>query len=80
MPRNYRNVSMYEQEILEMKSQGKTLREIGKQLGFSYEQVHNFTLLFSLVPVSIFSISVIHFLFQFILSSNRAQNIVLYII
>jgi transposase len=33
---------MYEQEILEMKSQGKTLREIGKQLGFSYEQVHNF--------------------------------------
>jgi lambda repressor-like predicted transcriptional regulator len=42
MPRNYRNISMYEQEILEMKSQGKTLREIGKQLGFSYEQVHNF--------------------------------------
>jgi len=33
---------MYEQEILEMKSQGKTLREIGNQLGFSYEQVHNF--------------------------------------
>lgn len=42
MPRSYRNISMYEQEILEMKSQGKTLREIGKQLGFSYEQVHNF--------------------------------------
>ena len=42
MPRNYRNISMYEQEILEMKSQGKTLREIGTQLGFSYEQVHNF--------------------------------------
>ena len=42
MPRNYRNISMYEQDILEMKSQGKTLREIGKQLGFSYEQVHNF--------------------------------------
>ena len=42
MPRSYRNISMYEQEILEMKSQGKTLREIGNQLGFSYEQVHNF--------------------------------------
>ena len=42
MPRSYRNISMYEQEILEMKSQGKTLREIGNKLGFSYEQVHNF--------------------------------------
>ena len=42
MPRSYRNISMYEQEILEMKSQRKTLREIGSQLGFSYEQVHNF--------------------------------------
>ena len=42
MPRSYRNISMYEQEILEMKSQGKTLREIGNQLGFSYEQLHNF--------------------------------------
>ena len=42
MPRSYRNISMYEQEILEKKSQGKTLREIGNQLGFSYEQVHNF--------------------------------------
>ena len=42
MPRSYKNISKYEQEILEMKSQGKTIREIGKQLGFSYEQVHNF--------------------------------------
>lgn len=42
MPRSYRNISMYEQEIIRMKSQGKTLREIGNQLGFSYEQVHNF--------------------------------------
>ena len=42
MPRSYRNISMYEQEILEMKSQGKTLRKIGNQLGFSYEQLHNF--------------------------------------
>ena len=42
MSRSYRNISMYEQEILEMKSQGKTLREIGNRYGFSYEQVHNF--------------------------------------
>ena len=42
MPRSYRNISMYQHEILEMKSQGKTLREIGTHLGFSYEQVHNF--------------------------------------
>ena len=42
MPRSYRNISTYEQEILEKKSQGKNLREIGNQLGFSYEQVHNF--------------------------------------
>lgn len=42
MPRSYRNISMYEQEIISMKSQGKTLREIGNQLGFSYKQVHNF--------------------------------------
>ena len=28
MSRSYRNISMYEQEILEMKSQGKTLQLI----------------------------------------------------
>ena len=33
---------MYETEILELKSNGKTLREIGELLGFSYEQLHNF--------------------------------------
>lgn len=27
MPRSYRNISMYEQEIIWMKLQGKTLRE-----------------------------------------------------
>ena len=39
MSRNYRNVSMYEIEILELKSNEKTLREIGELLGFSYEQL-----------------------------------------
>ena len=42
MPRSYRNISMYEKEILELKANGKTLREIGEILGFSYERLHNF--------------------------------------
>ena len=42
MPRSYRNISMYEKEILELISQGKSLREIGEQLGFSFEQMRNF--------------------------------------
>ena len=42
MSRSYKHIKEYEREILELKAQGKTLREIGKQLGFSYEQVHNF--------------------------------------
>ena len=42
MPRSYRNVKDYEQEILELKSQGLTKREIGVRFGFTYEQVHNF--------------------------------------
>lgn len=29
MPRSYRHISNYENEILELKSQGLTLREIG---------------------------------------------------
>ena len=42
MSRSYRNISIYESEILELKTKGKSLREIGEVLGFSYEQVHNF--------------------------------------
>ena len=42
MPRSYRHIQEYEKEILELKSQGLTLREIGKRLGFTYEQLHNF--------------------------------------
>ena len=42
MPRKYRHISKYEKEIMEMKSQGKTLRAIGEKYGFTYEQVHNF--------------------------------------
>ncbi len=42
MPRGYRHIQEYEKEILELKAQGMTLREIGERFGFSYEQVHNF--------------------------------------
>lgn len=42
MPRSYRHIQKNETEILTLKEQGKTLREIGEQLGFTYEQLHNF--------------------------------------
>ena len=42
MPRSYRHIKEYEREILELKEQGYTKREIGEKLGFTYEQVHNF--------------------------------------
>ena len=42
MPRGYRHIQEYEKEILELKEQGLTLREIGERFGLSYEQVHNF--------------------------------------
>ena len=42
MPRSYRKIKEYELEILELKSQGQTKREIAERFGFTYEQVHNF--------------------------------------
>ncbi len=42
MPREYRHINEYAEEILRLKSEGITKREIGKRLGFSYDQVHNF--------------------------------------
>ena len=42
MTRNYRHIQKYEKEILELKEQGSTLRQIGERLGFSRKQVHNF--------------------------------------
>ena len=42
MPRSYRHIQEYETEILSLKEQGKTLQEIGNQLGFTRKQVHNF--------------------------------------
>ncbi len=42
MSREYRHINEYAEEILRLKSEGITKREIGKRLGFSYDQVHNF--------------------------------------
>jgi len=42
MPREYRHIKAYEKEIMELKEQGYTKREIGERFDLSYEQVHNF--------------------------------------
>ena len=42
MPREYHHIQHYEKEILELKSQGYTLRAIGEKFGFTYKQMHNF--------------------------------------
>ena len=42
MARSYKHIKEYEKEILELKKQGLTKREIGNELGFSKEQIHNF--------------------------------------
>lgn len=42
MPREYRNIKQYENEILTLKAKGLTLREIGDKLGFSRKQIDNF--------------------------------------
>ena len=42
MARSYRRISEYEEEIIRLKAEGKTKREIGEKYGFTYEQVHNF--------------------------------------
>lgn len=42
MPREYKHIKEYEKEILELKEQGLTLKEIGDRLGFTRKQVHNF--------------------------------------
>lgn len=42
MARSYQHISKYEKEIIELKSQGLTQKEIGERLGFTKKQVHNF--------------------------------------
>ena len=42
MPREYRNIGLYEKEILELREKGLTHKEIGRKLGFSQEQIKKF--------------------------------------
>ena len=42
MPREYRNISQYEKEIVELRSQGFTFKEIGEKYGLTFKQLHNF--------------------------------------
>ena len=42
MPREYRHISQYEKEILELRELGLTYREIGEKLGFTKIQVKEF--------------------------------------
>ena len=42
MPREYRHIELYEKEIIQLLEEGKTLREISEQLGFTYKQVREF--------------------------------------
>ena len=42
MPREYRHISQYEKEILELRESGLTYREISEKLGFTKTQVKEF--------------------------------------
>lgn len=42
MPMNYRYIQQYEKELLKLKEQGLTVREIGENFGLTYEQTHQF--------------------------------------
>lgn len=39
----YRHIQQYEKEILELKEKGFTRKQIGEALGFTAEQIHEFT-------------------------------------
>ena len=42
MARSYRHIQQYEKEILELKKQGLTQREIGERLGFTKKQIKEY--------------------------------------
>ena len=42
MPRKYSYIGNYENEIIEMWTNGMTLREIGEKLGFTHQEMKNF--------------------------------------
>lgn len=43
MPKKYGHIQQYEKEILELKSKGYSRKEIGEKLGFTADQIHEFT-------------------------------------
>ena len=42
MSREYRHMEEYEEGIIRLYEEGRTLREIGEKFGFSYKQMRNF--------------------------------------
>ena len=42
MARSYRHIQGYEEELLALKAEGMTVREIGERYGLTYEQTHEF--------------------------------------
>ena len=42
MPREYKHIKQHEEELLEMKKQGLTHREMGERLGYTKSQVKEF--------------------------------------
>ena len=42
MPREYRHIQQYENEIINLWNDGKSLREIGEKFGFTYKQMREF--------------------------------------
>ena len=42
MPRSYRHIQQYGKEMVELKEEGMTVKEIGAKFGLTYEQAHDF--------------------------------------
>ena len=42
MPRKYSHIQEHEKEILELRRQGMTLRQIGEKLGFTHKEMRGF--------------------------------------
>lgn len=42
MPRKYTHIKQYEKELLELKKQGLTIKQIGEIFGLTYNQTHDF--------------------------------------
>ena len=42
MPRSYRHIMQYEKEMIKLKNEGMTVREIGERFGLTYDQTHEF--------------------------------------